>query len=164
MSRAAIAALRAIIILIGLGILFAQALLVPTLGEAIATSVLAERDVNPVPLPYAALVIAMGACVQIALVAVWALLSMVRRDAIFSARAFRWVDLIIGAVLAATLLMLALAVHWYLVVEPRIDAPGILLVMGAAVVAGITVALLLVVLRGLLRTATALRGELAEVI
>lgn len=164
MSRLVILALRAIVILIGLGVLFGQLLLVPAFGGVLAESVLAERDVHSAPVPYVVLLVAMGACVQAALVALWVLLSMVRRDAIFSARAFRWVDVIIVAVLAATLLMLALALHWYFVVEPRLDAPGIVLVQGALVLGGVTMLLLMVVMRGLLSRATELRSELAEVV
>ena len=48
--------------------------------------------------------------IQVTLVCVWRLLTMVRRGTGLSHAAFRWVDVIIGAAVAAALLMLVLAV------------------------------------------------------
>ncbi|WP_207454319.1 DUF2975 domain-containing protein [Desertivibrio insolitus] len=164
MTRPAVVALRAVIILLGLGVLVGQALLVPALGTALAEGVFAEQRTSAPPLPLALVGIALGLCIEVALVAAWVLLGMVSRDAIFSERAFRWVDVIIGAGAAATLVLLALDVYWYLVLEPRLDAPGIILVLSAGVALGVTFVLFMAVMRGLLRAATTMRGELAEVV
>jgi hypothetical protein len=164
MNRVAIAALRGVILLVGLGTLFLQLLLVPELGAALARGVLAEKDFAAPPPIVPALGITLGLLVELALVALWALLSMVRRDAIFSSRAFRWVDIILCAAAGATLLVVGVAVYWYVVIEPREDAPGVIAVLGAAVLGGIAFMLLGVVMRGLLRNATALRTELAAVV
>ena len=42
-------------------------------------------------------------CVQVTAVCVWQLLTMVRRDTVFSAAAFRYVDVIIDAAVASLL-------------------------------------------------------------
>ena len=42
--------------------------------------------------------------VQVTLVCVWRLVTMVRRGTVFSHAAFRYVDIVIGAVVAAALL------------------------------------------------------------
>jgi hypothetical protein len=48
--------------------------------------------------------------VQVALVCVWRLVTMVRRATVFSHAAFRYVDVMIGAIVAAALLWFALIV------------------------------------------------------
>jgi hypothetical protein len=103
-------------------------------------------------------------CVQIALVAVWVLLSMVRKGAIFSDRAFRWVDVIIAVAGLATLLTLAVGIHLYYVVNPILDAPGMVAIAVALTILGSAFVLLMFVMRGLLRSATSMHSELAEVV
>jgi hypothetical protein len=104
---------------------------------------------------------------QIFGVCVWRLLGLVRRDAVFTPRAFRDVDVIIGSVVAVAAVVLAFG----LLLVPGEAAPGVVaLVCGAALVlAGL--ALLVVVMRTLLARAIAretealaLRAELGEVI
>jgi hypothetical protein len=108
------------------------------------------------------------ACVQVALAAVGVLLGMVERDAVFSRRAFRWVDTVIGATVVATLLAFGVAVHLAVAEIPTPDdGMQTLGALGAAVAcvgAGAAFAMLVVVMRGLLGKATALRGELARVV
>jgi hypothetical protein len=112
--------------------------------------------------------------IQITAVCVWRLVSMVRRGTVFSHAAFRYVDVVFGAVAAASLLTFGLAVALASVnrsIPGDAVAPGIvLLICGAAViVAGI--ALIVLVLRMLLAQAVArdteaqhLQAELDEVI
>ncbi|HEX5857724.1 MAG TPA: DUF2975 domain-containing protein [Microbacterium sp.] len=104
---------------------------------------------------------------QVSAVCIWQLLTMVRRGSVFSPAAFRYVDVIIGAVAAASVLAFLLAV----LLAPGEVAPGIVgLICGASlVIAGI--ALLVYVMRMLLAQAVAreaeakrLRSELDEVI
>ncbi|WP_341974320.1 DUF2975 domain-containing protein [Microbacterium sp. LWO13-1.2] len=100
-------------------------------------------------------------------VCVWRLLTLVRKDAVFSRRAFRYVDVIIGTIAAAAVLMFALAV----LLAPGGVAPGIVgLICGASCVL-MGMALLVVVMRRLLvqaidrdAEARALRSELDEVV
>lgn len=100
---------------------------------------------------------------QVFAVCVWMLLTKVRRGSLFSPTSFRYVDVIIGAIGAAAALALILAV----LLAPGPTAPGVVaLICGAALVlAG--VALLVVVMKALLRQAIdrdaearALRSEL----
>lgn len=106
--------------------------------------------------------------IQVTLVCVWRLLTMVRRGTVFSHAAFRYVDVVIGAAVAAALLTFALAV----VLAPGEAVPPgvVLLICGLAVVAG-GIALVVLVLRMLLAQAVAgeteakhLRAELDGVI
>ncbi|QBR92041.1 DUF2975 domain-containing protein [Nocardioides euryhalodurans] len=99
-------------------------------------------------------------CVQVVVVATWMLLGMVREDRIFSDAAFRWVDLIIGAIVAAWLVWAGLAVF----VFATSDDPGLPLLMGIVLLAGAVLGLLMFVMRALLRQATALRSDMDAVI
>ncbi|MEU0126290.1 DUF2975 domain-containing protein, partial [Streptomyces albidoflavus] len=109
------------------------------------------------------------ACVQVALVAVWMLLAMVQRDAIFTPRAFRWVDTIIGSSTLATLLALGVTGHLALAEIPTPDDDNMAVISAlaaalASVGVGAVFVMLVVVMRGLLRKATDLETEIAEVV
>ncbi|CAL9346194.1 MULTISPECIES: DUF2975 domain-containing protein [Streptomyces] len=165
MHRLFIAALRAGIaaaILLGL---FGQIVVIPTTAADEADRF---PPYEPFAVPYATVAILGVACVQVVLAAVWMLLDMVERDAVFSRRAFRWVDTVIGATVVATLLAFGVAVHLAVAEIPSPDdGMQVLGALGAAVACvgvGAAFAMLVVVLRGLLSKATALRSELAEVV
>lgn len=105
---------------------------------------------------------------QVALVCVWRLVTMVRRGTVFSHAAFRYVDVIIGAIVAAALVWFAVTA---LNAPGQRDDPGVTLIMGGIGVAILGVALLVLVLRTLLAQAVArdveaarMRAELDEVI
>ncbi|KQS98641.1 DUF2975 domain-containing protein [Cellulomonas sp. Leaf395] len=165
MGRLAILALRAVIALMFAGLLVVQGMIIPAIG----------RDIDDGGAEFAHLrwpiviVLFLGVlAVQVALVCIWQLLTMVRRDTVFSAAAFRYVDVIIGSAVAMTLLAMVLS---FLLAPGEAVAPGIvlLIVIGGMGTAGI--ALLVLVLRVLLAkavaldtTATTLRAELDEVI
>jgi hypothetical protein len=112
-------------------------------------------------------IVGMGS-VQVAVVCVWRLVTMVRRGTVFSDAAFRYVDIVIGAIVAAALV-------WFAVTAinapgQRAD-PGVTLIMGGVGVAILGVALIVLLLRMLLAQAVArdveaaqLRAELDEVI
>ncbi|MBO0981814.1 DUF2975 domain-containing protein [Microbacterium sp. SD291] len=86
---------------------------------------------------------------QVFAVCVWMLLNKVRRGSIFSPASFRCVDVIIGAIAAAAVLAFVLAV----LLAPGSTAPGVVaLVCGASLVLG-GMALLVVVMKALLRQA-----------
>lgn len=165
MHRLFIAALRAGIaaaILLGL---FGQIVVIPTTAADEADRF---PPYEPFAVPYATVAILGVACVQVVVAAVWMLLDMVERDAVFSRRAFRWVDTVIGATVVATLLAFGVAVHLAVAEIPSPDdGMQVLGALGAAVACvgvGAAFAMLVVVLRGLLSKATALRSELAEVV
>lgn len=99
-------------------------------------------------------------CLQVVAVCIWQLVSMAAADAVFSDGAFRFVDVVIGAISAAALLTAGLAT----LLAPGDIAPGVVgLIYGAAVATG-GVALVVVVMRSLLRKAIEMRTELDEVV
>jgi len=160
-----IAALRLGIAAALLAGLFAQIVIIPTTA---ADEVDKFPPYAPYATPYTTVAILGVACVQITLIAMWMLLAMVERDAIFTLRAFRWVDVIIGSSVAATLLAAGVAGHlfFFSVPEPD-DGMASLSALGAAVLSvgmGTAFAMLLVIVRGLLRKATDLETEMAEVV
>jgi hypothetical protein len=162
MGHLTLVALRIVLAIALAGSLFVQAVMVPLFW--------ADLDEAPAGVRTSLVVIViLGiATMQVTALCVWRLLTMVRRGTVFSDAAFRYVDIVIGAVSAASLLTFGLAV----VLAPgEAVAPGIvLLICGAAmVVAGI--ALIVLVLRMLLAQAVArdaqahhLQAELDEVI
>lgn len=111
---------------------------------------------------------------QVVAVCVWRLLGMVGRGTVFSEGAFRYVDIIIGAIASAAALLVAVAVVARFAnhaTEGDAVAPGLVgLICGFALVVG-GVAMVVYVLRTLLAQAVArdleaqhLQSELDEVI
>lgn len=114
-------------------------------------------------MPYATVAILGVACVQATFVAVWMLLGLVRRDTIFTARAFRWIDTIIGAAGVATLLAFGVAGH---LAVGNVPSPGDGMEMigamgGAGAGAGVAFLMLMVIIRGLFRKAADLQAAVA---
>ncbi|WP_151476104.1 DUF2975 domain-containing protein [Streptomyces albicerus] len=165
MGKLTVLALRAVLVVLLAGSLFVQAVMVPLLGAD-----LEGVDADLAYPPAAFLVtIALGIMTaQVVLVCVWRLVTMVRRGTVFSHAAFRYVHIVIGAIVAAALLMFTLGV---LLAPGEAVAPGIVLLVGGVVVAILGVALIVLVLRMLLAQAVArdveatqMQAELAEVI
>lgn len=165
MGRLAILALRAVIVLMFAGLVTVQAMVIPAIGRDLDE---AGAEVAHLRWPLVIILFLGVLAVQVALVCTWQLLTMVRRDTVFSSAAFRYVDVIIGAAVVATLLAVVLS---FVLAPGEAVAPGIvlLIVIGGMGTAGI--ALLVLVLRVLLAkavaldtTATTLRAELDEVI
>lgn len=100
-------------------------------------------------------------CLQAALVCVWRLLTLTREGVIFNVRAFRFVDVILGAIVVATVVVLGSLV---IITNAGASTPSITLLGVLGVVVGSMLALLVVVLRGLLRKAAQLESDLAEVV
>ena len=99
------------------------------------------------------------ASVQVAAVCVWRLVTMVRRGTVFSHAAFRYVDGVIGAIVASALV-------WFAVTginaPGQREDPGVTLIMGGIGVAILGVALIVLVLRMLLAQAVARDIEAME--
>ena len=91
----------------------------------------------------------------------WRLLTMVRRDTVFSSGALRFVDGILACVVAATVLVTAMDL---LLSGANVNPPLVFLALVGGTVAGAGLALLLVVMRALLTQAAGLRHELSEVV
>jgi hypothetical protein len=108
------------------------------------------------------------AAVQVAVVCVWRLMTMVRRGTVFSHAAFRYVDILIGAIVTAALGWFAVTV---INAPGQRDDPGVTAIMGGIGVGILGVALIVLVLRTLLAQAVArdaeatqLQAKLAEMI
>ncbi|XKK41445.1 DUF2975 domain-containing protein [Nocardiopsis sp. ARC36] len=157
--------LRAAIAMVLLLGLFGQFVVIP---GAAADEVAYFPPYAPLQVPYVTVAILGVACVQVALIAVWALLGMVERDAIFDGRAFVRVDVVIGATVVATLLTAGVTVHLFVAEIPSPDdGMDLFAALGAAFVttcAGTVFSMVLVLMRGLLRKATDLRTELSAVV
>lgn len=106
--------------------------------------------------------------VQVALVCIWRLVTMVRRGTVFSHAAFRYVDGVIGAIVAAALVWFAVTI---INAPGQRDDPGVTGIMAGIGVAILGVALIVYVLRMLLAQAVVrdveavrMKAELDEVI
>jgi hypothetical protein len=110
--------------------------------------------------PLTAMAVFWVLCVQVVVVCTWRLLTLVTDDRIFSHASLAWVDAIVAAVGAAWLLLVGV----FLYVGFRADDPGLPLLLFLFVVGGAVFGLLLIVMRALLRQATALRTDLEAVI
>ncbi|MET4135359.1 DUF2975 domain-containing protein [Pseudarthrobacter sp. PvP090] len=100
------------------------------------------------------------ACVQVVIVSTWKLLTMVKRDSIFSNDALRWVDAIVWAIAAGWTMLAVLSASVVL----NADDPGLPLLLLLVLVAGAALGLVVVVLRALLRQAADLRADMEAVI
>jgi hypothetical protein len=166
MGNLTILALRIVLAMVLAGSLFVQAVMVPLLATDLNEDF--GSDVADVSVPFIVITVLGIVTIQITVICVWRLVTMVRRGTVFSHAAFRYVDVVIGAVAAASLLTFGLGV----VLAPgETVAPGVVLLIGgmAVIIAGI--ALIVLVMRMLLAQAVArdaeahhLQAELDEVI
>ena len=143
MGKLTVRALRAVLVVVLAGTVFVQALMV----WALAT----DPEDGSLPLTPLRVITILGmVSVQVALVCVWRLVTMVRRGTVFSHAAFRYVDVVIGAIVAAALVWFAVTV---LNAPGQRDDPGVTVIMGGVGVAILGVALIVLVLRMLLAQA-----------
>jgi hypothetical protein len=110
--------------------------------------------------PLTAVTVFWVVCVQVILVCTWQLLTLVARDRIFTTSALRWVDLIVGVIGAGWVVLVGV----FLWVGVHADDPGMPLLLFLMVMGGAVLGLLMVVMRALLRQATALRTDMEAVI
>jgi len=165
MGKLTILALR--IVLAGLlaGSLFVQVWMVPLIANDMNV---ADPDVARIRIPFIVVIVLGILTIQVAMICVWRLLTMVRRGTVFSPAAFRYVDVMIGAAVAAALI----AFTFGLILAPgEAVPPGIVLLIGGVGVMAAGIALVILVMRMLLAQAVAretealhLRAELDEVI
>ncbi|MFE3993699.1 DUF2975 domain-containing protein [Streptomyces goshikiensis] len=161
MGKLAVGALRAVLAVVLTGTVFVQASMVWAL--------LTDPEDETLPLTPLRVITILGMlAAQTALVCVWRLVTMVRRGTVFSHAAFRYVDVVIGAIVAASLMWFAVTI----VNAPgQREDPGVTLIMGGIGLAILGVALIVLVLRMLLAQAVArdveatqMQAELDEVI
>lgn len=163
MGKLAVHALRAVLVVVFAGTVLIQA------GMVWVSVSGSDPEGGSFPLAALRVVTILGmVAVQVVLVCVWRLVTMVRRGTVFSDAAFRYVDGVIGAIVAAALLWFAVAV---LNAPGQRDDPGVTVIMCGVGVGILGVALIVFVLRMLLAQAvardveaTTMQAELNEVI
>jgi hypothetical protein len=154
MGKLAVWALRAVLAVVLAGTVVIQAGMVWTLVTG------NDPEDGSLPLTAFRVITILGMItVQVALVCLWRLVAMVRRGTVFSPASFRYVDVVIGAIVAAALV-------WFAVTAinapgQRAD-PGVTLIMGGVGVAILGVALIVLLLRMLLAQAVARDVEAAQ--
>lgn len=158
MHRVTIIVLQALIAGLIALLLFCQIVVLPQTAAGMAA---VYPEFAQLRVPGVAIGVVFALCAQVLLVCVWRLLSLVRVGAIFSDRSFVWVDVALGAVAVATLLVVgALVILQIAGASP----PSISLLCLIGIVVGAGLSLLIVVLRGLLRKASQLEQDLSEVV
>jgi hypothetical protein len=163
MGKLSVRALRAVLAVVLAGTVFVQAGMVWTLVSG------SDPEDGSIPLTALRVITILGmVSVQVALVCVWRLVTMVRRGTVFSHAAFRYVDIMIGAIVAAALVWFAVTI---VNAPDQRDDPGVTVIMGGIGLAILGVALIVHVLRMLLTQAVArdveatqMQAELDEVI
>ena len=163
MGKLTVHALRAVLMVVFAGTVFVQALMVWMLVSG------NDPESGSLPLTALRVITLLGlVSVQVVLVCVWRLATMVRRGTVFSPAAFRYVDVMTGAIVAAAFVWFAVTI----VNAPgQRDDPGVTVIMGGIGIGILGVALIVRVLRMLLAQAVArdveatqMRAELDEVI
>ncbi|MEU7010628.1 DUF2975 domain-containing protein [Streptomyces sp. NPDC046332] len=163
MGRLTVLALRAVLVTVLAGTVCVQALMVWALVSG------SDPEDGSLPLTPLRVITVLGlVSAQVVMVCVWRLVTMVRRGTVFSHTAFRYVDVVIGAIVAAALVWFAVTA---LNAPGQRDDPGVTVIMGGVGLAILGVALIVLVLRTLLAQAVArdveatrMRAELDEVI
>ncbi|HEY9265526.1 MAG TPA: DUF2975 domain-containing protein [Microlunatus sp.] len=161
MGKLTVGALRAVLAVVFVGTVLVQVMMVWAL--------ISDPEVGSLPLTALRVITIVGlVSVQVVLVCVWRLVTMARRGTVFSHAAFRYVDIVIGAIVAAALVWFAVTI---LNAPGQRDDPGVTVIMGGIGLGILGVALLVLVLRTLLAQAVArdveatqLQSELDEVI
>ncbi|HEX3195287.1 MAG TPA: DUF2975 domain-containing protein [Streptosporangiaceae bacterium] len=154
MGKLTVRALRSVLAVVLTGTVLVQALMVWALASG------SDPEDGSLPLTPLRVITILGiGTAQVALVCVWRLVTMVRRGTVFSHVAFRYVDVIIGAIVAAALVWFAVTA---LNAPGQRDDPGVTLIMGGIGVAILGAALIVLVLRMLLAQAVARDVEAAQ--
>jgi hypothetical protein len=144
-------------------VLFAVLVVFQTLSFPGQFAAMAQESPQFAPLrwPMTALVAFWLLCAEVVIVATWALLSRVRADRIFTPSSLVWVDVIVGAIVAAWVVLVGVVV-W---VASVADEQGpVTLLLSAPVLVLAVIGLLMIVMRALLRAATTLRTDMDAVI
>ncbi|MFC9590090.1 DUF2975 domain-containing protein [Streptomyces sp. NPDC056944] len=163
MGKLTVRALRAVLAVVLTGTVLVQIMMVWVVVSG------DDPEDGSLPLTPLRLIVVLGmAAAQVALVCVWRLVAMVRKGTVFSHAAFRYVDGVIGAIVAVALLWFAVT---GLNAPGQRDDPGVTVIMGGIGLAILGVALIVLVLRMLLAQAVArdveaarMQAELDEVI
>lgn len=161
MGTVTILVLKVVIALALAGSVVVQVMIVPAIWLDLVGAPMPAR------IAFVSIVVLGVVTLQVFAVCVWMLLTRVRRGSVFSDSSFRYIDVIVGAIACAAVLTFAMGV----LLSFGDAAPGLVgLICGAGLVLG-GVALLVVVMKALLRQAiardreaTEMRAELDEVV
>jgi Protein of unknown function (DUF2975) len=156
-EQRAVAALRVFLVLLFGTLVVLQVLSLPGQFAHMAQE---SPDVAYLRWPMTAVTLFWVLCVQVVIVSTWKLLTLVKKDRIFSAASMVWVDAIVWAVAAAWLVLVGV----FLYVGFNADDPGAPLLLFLMVIGVTVLGLLMVVMRALLRQATTLRTDMEAVI
>ena len=158
MHRTAIITLKTLILVLVALLLVCQVFVIPAVAQQMI-----ERSPQLDYLQVPGIVVTVGflLCVQVALVCVWRLLTLVRASIIFSENAFTYVNIILGIVALATFLILG---SFITLAATGSASPSVVILCLLGIVVGSGLALMIVVMRGLLRKASQLERDLAEVV
>lgn len=156
-THRAVAALRVFLVLMFGVLLLFQVMSLPGQFRHMAQE---NPDLAHLRWPLTAVTVFWVLCVQVVIVAIWRLLTLVKKDRIFSEASLRWVDLIVWAIAAAWVVFQAV----FLYVGFNADDPGVPLLLFLLSIGLTVVGLLMVVMRALLRQATTLRSDMESVI
>ena len=107
-----------------------------------------------------ALKVLIALTLQVFAVSVWILADQAAAGTVFSGVAFRYVNTVIGAIVTAAFLLGVLGV----IVAPEEVPPGVVALIGGAALVLIGIAVLVGVMKQLLRQAIAMRDELDQVV
>jgi hypothetical protein len=158
MSVAAVWFVRVLLVLLGLFSLLLEIIIVPLIGQEVVSTF---PETEPLFLPTLVWSILVIGCGQAILVIVWQLVSLVAQEKVFSAAALPRVRAIIAlSVGAFVLLIAAFVVANVLGFTPPVVMYGLI---GLSLVC-LTFALVMRTMLGLLRRATQLHDEMAEVV
>jgi Protein of unknown function (DUF2975) len=154
---------RAVALLrVGLVVLFGILVLFQTMSLPGQFAHMAREDPEHAYLrwPATAVTVFWVLCIQVVIVCTWQLLTLVKKDQIFSEASMVWVNVIIWAVLAAWVVLVGV----FLYVGFNAEDPGLPLLLFLMLIGVTVLGLLMVVMRALLRKATTLRTDMEAVI
>ncbi|RKT56658.1 DUF2975 domain-containing protein [Saccharothrix australiensis] len=110
--------------------------------------------------PLTAITVFWVLCVQVVVVCTWKLLTLVKKDRIFTEASLVWVDAIVWSITAAWLVLVGVLLY----VGFTADDPGAPVLLFLMTIVVTVLGLLMVVMRALLRRATTLRADMEAVI
>lgn len=156
-ERGAVAALRVFLV-----VLFAVLVLFQVMSLPGQFRYMAEQDPEVAYLrwPATAVTVFWVLCVEVVIVCTWQLLTRVRDDRIFTAASLTWVNGIVWSMVAAWVVLVGVLLY----VGFHASDPGLPLLLILLTVGVTVLGLLMIVMRALLRRASSLRADLAEVI
>lgn len=158
MRTLTIQVLRMLLVMLAAGIVLLQLLILPLMASQYAEIF---PEVAYLAGPFTAIfeLVLLGAEVIVA--CIWMLLSMVARDRIFSSRAFRFVDVIVGTLFAMAAMLLGVQI--YLSAILGADPPAVAIALIGGAIGCATLATLMLVMRGLLKKAAEMDEFMSEV-